>query len=365
MNKLFSILIVSAKPPARVTTYIKPYKNVLQLTVLLTILSLCGCQRQPEIYQRSAFLMGTLVDIQVVCRDSALADKAISAAFSRIQAVELEMSSHIDASALSKVNKLSGNKQPVKVSAELFNLLQRGRQWGELSQGAFDISIGAVSRLWDFDNKKLPDREMLLAKLPLVNYQLLRLDQENKTAYLPEKGMALNLGGIAKGYAVDEAVRVLESMGIKRALVDAGGDMRALGGKTKGLPWKIGLRHPRDKKRIIAKISLRDKAVVTSGDYERFFIKDGLRYHHILNPGTGQPARELVSVTVLSLSAETADALSTAVYVMGAEEGLKLVSKQAGCEVLLVTSGGEIITSPGFAAELETKKIVLQRVPVQ
>ncbi len=317
-----------------------------------------ACQQPAGVYQQSAFLMGTLVEIQVVHQELEVAQEAVSAALARMQAIEAEMSRFRSDSSVSQIN-LAAGQRPVKISPELFKLLQRSREWGRLSQGNFDITIGALSRLWDFENQKQPESEVLSTALSLVDYRRLQLDPAKSSAYLSRKGMALDLGGIAKGYAVDEALRVLKEHGIKRALVDAGGDMRALGNKAPNQPWKVGLQHPRRFKEIIAGISLDNQAVVTSGDYERFFIKNGVRYHHILDPSNGRPVPGIISVTVVAPLAETADVLSTAVFVLGVKKGLELLAQQPNCEALLVTSKGKIITTPGFPAQSKLKKLDL------
>lgn len=342
----------------------KPIIKLLASIALLALLAACqnltsDQNKDKSIFRQSAFLMGTLVEIKVVTNNSETAREVISAALLRMQAIEEEMSHYKSGSVLFKINQQAG-KQHVNISPAFFDLLARGKHWGEISQGTFDITIGAISSLWNFENQKLPDNHSIKAALPLVDYKLLKLNQKERSAFLPKEGMALNLGGIAKGYAVDEALQVIKDRGIKHALVDAGGDMRALGGKSAGKPWKIGLQHPRQHKQIITSIPLSDKAIVTSGDYERFFMRGGKRYHHILNPDTGQPATGLIGVTVIAPTAETADVLSTAVFVLGAEKGLELITQQPECEALLITSSGDIITTGGFPADLKVKKLDLK-----
>lgn len=313
------------------------------------------------VFQQSAFLMDTMVEIQVASQDAKLSQTAITAAFARMQAVEKEMSRFHSDSSVSEINQQAG-QTAVKVSPDLFNLLQRGQEWGKLSQGHFDITIGAVSRLWNFEHNTPPEQKSLSTAISLVDYHKLQLNTNTSTTYLTQKGMLLDLGGIAKGYAVDEAIRILRKHGIHQALVNAGGDMRALGGKSQNQPWKVGLQHPRQPKKVIAGIALTDKAIVTSGDYERFFIKDGIRYHHIINPYTGKPAPDLISVTVIAPLAETADVLSTAVFVLGPKRGLELLAQQPNCEALLINLEGKIITTPGFPAQLKVKKLDLTGV---
>lgn len=192
-----------------------------------------------------------------------------------------------------------------------------------MSKGAFDITVGKISNRCNFAKNLYPNQTELKKLLPYVNYRKIRVS--NDSLYKESREIEIDLGGIAKGYIIDKAVELLREKGINQGFINAGGDMFLLG-KNKGDKWRIGIQHPRDKGEIFASIALKNKAVVTSGDYERFFIKDNVRYHHIINPKTGMPANELISVTIIANQTWLADALSTAIFVMGVEKGLNIVN---------------------------------------
>jgi thiamine biosynthesis lipoprotein len=262
---------------------------------------------------------------------------------------------HVDATAnewkeeamLAKVNRQAGI-QPVVLSEELMGLVSRGLALGEVTGGAFDVTWAAMWGTWDFVTPKPPPDVALLAeKVALVDYRKVEVHQEKQTVYLPMKGMKLGLGGIAKGYALDGAAAKLRAAGVEDFTITAGGQVYA-GGNRGDRPWRIGIRDPRgEPDDYFGIVSLSDTSISTSGDYERFFVKDGVRYHHILDPKTGQPARKLRSVTIISPDATLADALSTALMVMGKTSGMALVSRLNNVEAVLVDNAGEVHMSPG------------------
>jgi len=246
--------------------------------------------------------------------------------FQEFDNIEHSMSRYIPDSELSLVNQ-TGAKQAVLVSDSLFEVLAAAMNISRLSEGAFDMTFGSVGYLYDFRQRIQPSEEAIQNSIRSVNYQYVQLDHKYKSVGFKEEGVMLDLGGIAKGYAVDQGIRILQEHAIKHAHLSAGGDMRLLGDK-KGKPWIIGIRNPRveDKQSLIMPLS--DTAISTSGDYERFFIDDsGERIHHILSPKTGKPVKGLQSVTVLAADATTSDGLSTAIFVLGLEKGLAMVNK--------------------------------------
>lgn len=257
-----------------------------------------GCGK-PEslIHRRSQFLMGTLVEISIFEKDENLVQLAIQNAFDEIQRLEGLMSTHIPNSEISKINQAAGI-EPVSVSPEVFEVIDRALYWAEKTDGALDISIGPVQELWAFegDHPSLPDKNALEQALSKVDYRKIRL--VNQTVFLTEKGMRLHLGAIAKGYAVDKAINILQEKDIHHAFINAGGDLKTLGHRPDRTAWKIGLQHPRKPESILASFSLSGKAVATSGDYQRYFEDKGVRYHHILNPKTGYPVIGTMSATV-------------------------------------------------------------------
>ncbi len=279
--------------------------------------------------------MGTLVEISVFEKDENIVQLAIQNAFDEIQRLEGLMSTHIPNSEISKINQAAGI-EPVPVSPEVFEVIDRALYWAEQTDGALDISIGPVQELWAFegDHPSLPDKNTLEQALSKVDYRKIRL--ENQTVFLTDKGMSIHLGAIAKGYAVDRAIYILQEKDIHHAFINAGGDLKTLGHRPDRTAWKIGLQHPRKPESILASFSLSVKAVATSGDYQKYFDQDGTRYHHILNSKTGYPVIGTMSATVITDTVMDADALSTALFVMGAEKGLAFINSLKNTEGLVV-----------------------------
>lgn len=307
----------------------------------------CGLGASDKITKVSQIAMGTLVEVSAVGPPSQT-KPAIEEAFNELKRVEALTSFHKD-SGLTQINNWAG-KADAKADQELIDLIDVSIKFAQLSEGAFDPTIGPIARLWNFsgnDGPRLPGSQEIEATLPLVGWKLIQTDTQNKTVSLPEQDMALDLGAIAKGYALDRAAEKMKSMGVKSALINAGGDIVAFGVKAPGKPWRIGIQDPRNPNGMIAVAEINDRAVVTSGDYERFFIQDDKRYHHILDPKTGQPAYGLQSVTIVAPDGVTADALSTAVFVLGKEKGLALVESFPEVYSLVIDSQGSIAMSKG------------------
>ncbi|MBT3366280.1 MAG: FAD:protein FMN transferase [Nitrospina sp.] len=280
-------------------------------------------------------MMGTLVNISIYEKDKNLAQQVIKKAFNEIERMERLMSTHIPNSEVSKINASAGLR-PVPVSPEVLEVISRALYWAEKSNGALDVSLGPVQELWEFDGDQpsLPDKISLEQELSKVDYRKIQI--KNETVYLKEKGMRLHLGAIAKGYAVDRAVNILKESNIHHALINAGGDLKTLGKRPDQTAWKIGLQHPRKPELILASFSLSEKAVATSGDYQKYFDHEGTRYHHILNPKTGYPVLGAMSATVITKTVMDADALSTALFVMGAKKGLAFIDSLKDTEGLIV-----------------------------
>ena len=328
-------------------------RKKLLLAVGFSLL-LSGCQRAdlaPEnrIRRETRFLLGTMVEITVKGEEEVLAREAIEQAFREVEKIDDLMSPFKEDSEISRLNR-EGDRGPIRVSQDTFRVIRESLRFSELSDGAFDITIAPLLDLWDSSrkNKQLPEAEELREVLTLVNYGNILLDEEKRTVEFREKGMNINLGGIAKGYAVDKAIERLRHRGIKRAIVDAGGDLYLLGRPFDKDFWVIGLRHPRKRGEILGVVKARDEAVATSGDYEDYFILDGKRYSHLLTPYTGKPVEGMLSVTVLAENALKADGLSTTIFVLGAEKGLKLANRLEGVEAIIISQGnsnGEMIIS--------------------
>ncbi len=321
--------------------------------MLLTLVPLCAVA---EAHRQARPQMGTMVEIVVWSDDAGAADKAIQAAFNEIDRLEKLLSEWIPGSQISNINK-HGAARPVAVGAEVLTVLQHGLEIGKASTGAFDVSWAAMRGLWKFDKDtpRLPDKAAVAAAAALVDHRLITVNEAARTVRLGKRGMAIGLGAIAKGYAVDRAAALLHARGFKDVLVNGGGDVMARGSKA-GTPWRIGVQHPRAKHgELLAVVALKDESLVTSGDYERFMVIDGQRYHHILNPRTGMPARGAMSVSVIAPTAMDADALSTAAFVMGPKDGLAFLEKRPGVEGLIVDSAGKIHMTSGAAKRISLR----------
>lgn len=293
--------------------------------------------------EMSRFLMDTLVDIRAVGIDSELAAEN---AFAEMERIEQKFSRHLPESEIAKINSAAGDW--VTVSKESLDLISTAIKYGEISSGAFDITLGGVIDLWGFTtpNKQVPAPEVITKALESVNYAAIEVDYKQSQIRIPTTTI-LDLGGIAKGYAIDRGAAVLREHGIKHAMVYAGGDIVLIGNKQDGSQWRVGLQHPRESD-LVAVVPVTDRSIVTSGDYQRYFMQDDVRYHHILDPQTGFPATGLASVTIVARSAVDADSLSTAVFVLGIEKGLALVESLEHVEAVLITADGSIYVSSGL-----------------
>ncbi|MEZ6017716.1 MAG: FAD:protein FMN transferase [Planctomycetota bacterium] len=295
---------------------------------------------------RSLGVMGTDLVIEVAGPDPEALEAAIDAAVAELVRVEDLMTDWRD-SPLMTLNAAAG-QGPTKVPEELARLVARSLLIAEATGGAFDPTFKSAGKLWDFKAKppRIPSDEELALALSRVGWKRVAVDLEASTVTLPE-GAALGLGGIAKGYGVDCAMSVLMKRGIKHAIVNAGGDLKALG-KRLDEPWRVAIKHPRERERVLAVLPVSNICLVTSGDYERFFELDGVRYHHILDPRTGRPSQGCMSATVLAPDAAFADALATALCVLSPEEGLAVIAKLPRVEALVVGLDGSVHRSPGL-----------------
>lgn len=316
------------------------------LSMLCAVPSSAEPDSDPLVERRTASMS---TEILVIVPES-VADTAAAAVFETFEEVSDEMNEWRAGSPLALVNQAAGAPKGVVVPKSLFALLQRGVALGELTGGAFDITWAALWGTWDFraEHPVVPDASTIASRVALVDYRRVELDESTSSARLPQKGMVIGLGGIAKGRALDESVRRLRALGVTSGLLSAGGQVYALG--TKGdRKWRVGIRDPRGEPTdFFALIEAEDVSVSTSGDYERFFTVDSKRYHHILDPRTGWPAKGLQSATVVCRDATQADALSTAVMVLGKTAGIALAERLDGVEALVVTSTGEVVSTAGL-----------------
>ncbi len=333
-----------------VTFFLKKYR-LLIIAVLAACVLLLLVSSSPVVELKAYYLtaMDTMVELKFAVPESVGSEAVKSAVFAEIVRLERLLSRTETLSDTNRVNSLAGIK-PVAVSPDTYRLVELAYQSAVISKGAFDPTIGPLIDSWGFLGQefRVPEETEIKQLLPLVDYQNISFDQTESTLFLPEQGMVLELGGLAKGFILDQAVALLKSFGVTSAFINAGGDIALLGSRPDGEPWKLGIRHPRDQNKILAVLQVTDAAVVTSGDYERNFNQAGVAYHHILDPETGKPARGLASVTILAATATEADALSTAVFVLGPLDGLTLIEEIPGVEGVLVTPELELIVSSGL-----------------
>ncbi len=340
---------------------------------------LCACTPQKEkIYRKSKILMDTFVTITVVSNSKDRAENAINTAFSEIERLEKLSNFFSSESEVSRINKNAGISG-VRISPDILDMLNKAITVSEKTEGAFDVTIGPVISLYDFHKKIKPEESAVKKNLSLVDYKYLIVNRDKSTAFLKKKGMLIDLGGISKGYAADKAVETLKRNGINSGLVSIAGDIKAFGLKPDGKLWRIGIRNPRiplnppipplprGGKRglkegkwgfsddIMATIDLSDMAISTSGDYERCFILDGKRYHHLLSPKTGYPAEGCQSVSVITKEGAFTDAFATGVFILGPGKGLKVLEKM-GFDGIIVDSQGEIHTTPNIRGKIEFKQ---------
>jgi len=301
--------------------------------IIFIVTSISGCEKRVT---ESEFLLNTIVDVTIISKDNT--DRAMHTAFGAIRNVENLMSSYKYDSEIALVNKNAG-KSYVKVSPETYKLIKKSIEFSIMTDGVFDISIAPIVDLWGFSQQErhIPSENELKKTLSLVGYKHISLNEKNNSVYLQKEGMKIDLGAIAVGYAVDKAINALKENGINKALINAGGEIYALGSPKKNKTWKIGIQHPRQKGDLLGSIDIKDNAISTSGDYENYFEENGKRYCHILNPKTGMPVDKIMSVTVIADKTTDADALSTALMLINPNEAIKLVEHLDNVECIIVT----------------------------
>ena len=301
--------------------------------------------------------MDTLVTITVVSPSEAAAKAAIDSAFAEIDRLGKLLNFFAADSEVSLINSAAGTK-PVRVSRETVDIIEKALYAADKTAGAFDISIGPVAQLWDFHAQTMPGEKALREKLRLVGYRDIVVDKTASTVSLRKKGMMIDLGGIAKGYAADRAAEIIKSRGIKAGIIAAAGDIKTFGVRPDGSPWNVGIKNPRqtgEKDEIFATIRMNGLAISTSGDYERFFIRDGVRYHHILDPGTGRPAPGCRSVSVITKEGTFTDSFSTGVFVLGPEKGMEAL-KKSGFDGIIVDMEGNVLMTEGIKGKIELRR---------
>ncbi|MFW6312941.1 MAG: FAD:protein FMN transferase [Spirochaetota bacterium] len=323
----------------------------LAALTLIILATVSGCSRPPARQSETELLLGTTISVTTYGRTP---DGLFESVFARVREVEERMSTSEDdytTTELMAVNDAAG-EAAVTVSPDTFDVVRQAVEYSRRTGGAFDVTVGPLVSLWGIGSggEQVPAESLIEETLESVDYRRVRLDPAQQTIYLPDPDMAVDVGGIAKGYAADEAARVLREQGVSSALLDFGGNILTVGEKPDGSPWRIGIQVPdagRGEYLGIAEVV--DLAVVTSGTYERYFSHDGVRYHHILDTETGYPARNgIESVTIITPESMRADALSTALFVMGAERGMAYAESQPDVEAMFVNAENEVFMSSGM-----------------
>lgn len=323
----------------------------LLMLIIITFLSGCAACKKPQLaaYEKTFFVMDTVVSVQIYTDSAAKAKLVFAQVSARMEALEGILSAHLPESDVAKLARAAGI-EPVTVNPATLAVVAESLDFAERTSGAFDITLAPVLRLYNFapGKEQKPTLVQLEEVLPLVGWQKIELDREAGRVFLTEQGMKIDLGGVAKGYIIDRCLDVLRENGIDFGLTNAGGDIGLLAEKPDGSPWRVGIKNPENPGNNFAIIEVRQGALATSGDYERFFIESGKRYHHIIDPRTGLPAETVRSVTILAGSAQLADLLSTAVFVMGPEQGLSFIEELPDIEGVIWDAEGRVHWSSGL-----------------
>ena len=324
-------------------------KKLVPLFFVFFIITGIAQERKYVTVQKTQKLMGSRFDITVVALNEEIGYINIDEAISEITRIEKLISSWDPDSETSLINKNAGIK-PVKVSFELFRLIEKAKKISELTDGAFDISYASMDKIWKFDGsmKYKPTEEEIKRSIEKVGHEKIILNVKDHTVFLKEKGLKISFGAIGKGYAADKAKELLVSKQVVAGIINAAGDLTTWGTKASGEKWLIGIANPLSKDKIFSWLPIVESSVATSGNYEKFVVFDGKKYSHIIDPRTGYPSRGVNSVTIFAKSAELCDALATAVFIMGKEAGLDLINQLGGPEVILVDSNNKIHKSSGI-----------------
>ena len=316
--------------------------------LILTLLACVASPAHAEWVRRvTDGVMGTRITVELWSQDKDKAEQAIDAVLAEMRHIDESMSTYKPTSEVSQVNSRAADG-PMPISKELFDLLTTAKEYSVITEGAFDITYASVGYMYDFRKHIRPDEGQIAKALPAVNYRHVLLDAKLQTVQFSQHGVRIDLGGIAKGYSVDRGIDVLKSLGVTRAYVSAGGDSRIIGDRF-GKPWMVGIRDPsKGAGEVITRIPLVDAAISTSGDYERFFDEDGVRYHHIIDPHTGHSASKVRSATVIGPYATRTDGLSKTAFVLGPDKAMEIYNKMDDIDAIIVKLDGTVIHSKGL-----------------
>jgi thiamine biosynthesis lipoprotein len=323
--------------------------------VLFCLLTITALPAPAEWYSREEAIMGTAVRVELWHDDATAARAAMSAVMDEMHRIDASMSPYKPDSELSRINREAAHR-PVAISREMFGLIARSIEFSKLSGGAFDITFSSVGYLYDYREHVKPSDQQIAQAVPGINYRHLQLDPTARTIHFARPGVRIDLGGIAKGYAVDNCIAILKGRDIRNAIVTAGGDSRMLGDR-RGRPWNVGIRDPRRRGEVAAVLPLADVAISTSGDYERYFEEDGVRYHHIINPKTGKSATGVRSVTIIGPDGITTEGLTKSVFVKGPQAGMRLIESLKGVDAIIIDDAGRMLYSPGLRDALRKESL--------
>lgn len=323
------------------------------MTIIIACLAVAFTQpRTPEPVSDTKFLMDTLVELRIFG-----SKRILEAAFKELQHLDETMSRTFEDSEIYKINQQAGRNW-VSVSADTFHVIQAALNWAELTHGLFDPTVAPLVELWGIGTGRahVPEPAALKAAQGMIDYRAVELDTKGKRVRLANSGMGLDLGSIAKGYAADIIAELLRSKGVRSGFLSLGGNIYVIGGKPDGSPWRIGIQNPFAERGIhTAVLEVKDTSIVTSGPYERYFLVDDKRYHHILDPTTGFPVDNgLASVTIVTPCSMTADALSTGVFLLGLEKGLAFLEGLDGVEGMLITDDRQVYITSGLRLQLKS-----------
>jgi FAD:protein FMN transferase len=325
-------------------------KSSLAALVVLAFASVATPAHAEWVRRIADGIMGTRITVELWSEDRAKAEEAIDAVLDEMRHIDDSMSTYKPSSEVSQVNAKAADG-PMQISKELFDLLVTAKEYSVITDGAFDITYASVGYLYDFPKHIRPNEAQINKALPAVNFRHVLLDPKKQTVQFSQKGVRIDLGGIAKGYSVDCGIDVLKARGITRAYVSAGGDSRIIGDRF-GKPWVVGIRDPRKGEgEVIKRVPLVDAAISTSGDYERFFDEDSVRYHHIIDPHTGHSASKVRSATVIGPYATRTDGLSKTAFVLGPEKAMEIYNRIDDIDAIIVKLDGTVIYSKGISPD--------------
>lgn len=328
----------------------RPVRRWLPLLLLLAAPWAAATAQAAWLSRTVDGIMGTRIVVELWADEDEQSrqrgEQAIDAVLDEMRHIDDSMSVYKPTSEVSRVNELAA-REAVKIGPELFGLLTTALEYSRITEGAFDITYASVGYLYDFRERKRPTDAQIASALPAVNYRHVLLDPAASTVRFSQPGVRIDLGGIAKGFAVDRGIDILLARGYRHALVNAGGDSRVIGDRL-GKPWIIGIRHPDHPDQVITRIPLTDSAFSTSGDYERYFDEGGVRYHHIIDPHTGHSASKVRSATVIAPTATRTDGLSKTAFVLGPDEALRIYDSLPDVDAILVAPDGRILYTKGL-----------------